>query len=110
MENPNHYRFMFMTPHPPEAVEKTGADRANPDQDAYAFLRATVAAGLAAGRYRDGLNDPDLIAQALWSGTHGLVSLHLTKGADPCLNFRPVKAAAKLVIDSMLRGLVKEVT
>src|SRR5262249_23674320 len=41
---PSHYRLMFMTPRPPRSEAACGAiEKGNPDQDAYAFLRATVA-------------------------------------------------------------------
>jgi AcrR family transcriptional regulator len=107
MSNPNHYRFMFMTPQPVPEASDLSIDRGNPDQDAYAFLRATVAEAIEAGGLRDDCDDPDLAAQILWSGVHGLVSLHLNKGDDPCLAFRPVKEAARLLVDVMLRGLSK---
>jgi AcrR family transcriptional regulator len=108
MAHPNHYRFMFMTKHPLPDPDALGFDRSNPDQDAYAFLRATVAEAIATGRFRDEYADPDAVAQVLWSGVHGLVSLHLTKGHDPCLSFRPVKATARLLVDATIRGLLKE--
>jgi AcrR family transcriptional regulator len=108
MEHPNHYRFMFMTPHPVPGPEATSIERGNPDQDAYAFLRATVAEAIDAGRLREDCGDPDLVAQILWSGVHGLVSLHLNKGNDPCLSFRPVKASVRLLVDVTIRGLVRE--
>ena len=42
LNNPNHYRRMFMTPHPPVAK---GAEelmgKGNPEEDAYELLRAT---------------------------------------------------------------------
>jgi AcrR family transcriptional regulator len=108
MDHPNDYRFMFMTPHPVPGPGEASIERGNPDQDAYAFLRATVAEAIAAGRLRDDCDDPDMVAQVLWSGAHGLVSLQLNKGDDPCLSFRPVKATARLLVESMTRGIVKE--
>jgi AcrR family transcriptional regulator len=108
MSYPNHYRFMFMTQHPVPDPSALSFERGNPDQDAYAFLRAAVAEAIAAGRLRPELDDPDLVTQVLWSGAHGLVSLHLTKGDDPCLAFRPIKAAAKLLIDVTTRGLLRD--
>jgi AcrR family transcriptional regulator len=107
MEHPNDYRFLFMTPHPTPAEGKTSIERGNPDQDAYAFFRAMVAEAIAAGRLREECGDPDMVAQILWSGVHGLVSLHLIKGGDPCLPFRPVKATARLLVETMTRGIVK---
>lgn len=108
IENPHHYRFMFLSDHPLPDPDRFPIDRNNPDVDAYAFFRATVAEAIAAGRFREECDDPDTVAQVLWSGAHGLVSLHLTKGNDPCLPFRPVKTTARLLIDATLRGLLKE--
>lgn len=108
MTNPNHYRFMFMTPHPIPDPDGLSIERGNPDQDAYAFLRATVAEAITAGRFREDCDDPDMVAQVLWSGVHGLVSLHLTKGDDPWLSFRPIKATARLLVDTNIDGLLRE--
>jgi AcrR family transcriptional regulator len=108
MANPNHYRFMFMTLHPVPGPTDLAIERGNPDQDAYAFLRATVAEAIAAGRFREDCDDADMVAQVLWSGVHGLVSLHLTKGCDHALSFRPVKATANMLVDTMIRGFLKE--
>ena len=47
---PGHYRFMFMTPHPHRPEEACGdSGRGDPDQDAYAFVRATVVEAIADG-------------------------------------------------------------
>jgi AcrR family transcriptional regulator len=108
MTNPNHYRFMFMTPHPIPEPADLSIEQGNPDQDAYAFLRATVAEAIMAGRFREDCDDPDMVAQVLWSGVHGLVSLHLTKRDDPCLSFRPIKATERLMVDTIIRGLLRE--
>src|SRR5512139_3581766 len=39
LEHPNHYRLMFMTPHPapPKDDEETAKRKGNPEADAYAF-------------------------------------------------------------------------
>src|ERR1700757_2609359 len=44
LENPNHYRMMFMTAHPKlsDEAEKEKLGKGNPEEDAYAFLRLTV--------------------------------------------------------------------
>lgn len=107
MSHPNHYRFMLMTSHPVPDPAALSFDRNNPDHDTYAFLRATVAEAIVAGRFRDDCDDPDMVAQVLWSGVHGLVSLHLTKGDNACLSFRPVKVTARLLVDATIRGLLK---
>src|SRR5215475_11841852 len=47
---PNHYRLMFMTVHP-EGMQAADSRirRGNPEEDAYAFLRATVAEAIETG-------------------------------------------------------------
>jgi AcrR family transcriptional regulator len=109
LDFPNHYRLMFMTPHPPMALsEKDAAKRGNPEEDAYAFLKTTVEEGLAAGRFRSELTDADLVSQAVWAGTHGAISLPIAKCNDSWIAWRPTKKNAALVIDAMIRGLIRD--
>ncbi|MFO0953310.1 MAG: TetR/AcrR family transcriptional regulator [Isosphaeraceae bacterium] len=105
-KNPNHYRLMFMVPHSHEMVEAGAIEHGNPDQDAYAFLKATVAECIAAGRFLAQYDDPDTVAQMLWASVHGLVSLHLAKGEDGWIVFRPLKKTAQELIDVTLRGML----
>ena len=108
LAHPNQYRLMFMTPHPKACPENSTIEHGNPDQDAYAFLKATVAEAMAAGRFRAEFDDADLVAQIVWSGVHGLAALHLTKGNDGWIEFRPLQSTAKHVIEVMIRGLIRE--
>ena len=107
LEQTSAYKFLFMN----TAIEqfpKIGLiERGNPAQDCYAYLRATVAEGLAAGRFRADLTDADQIAQLFFSGTHGVVSLHLARGKDPWVEWRPVRETARLMMDALIRGLTK---
>ena len=105
VRHPSHYRIMFMTPHP--SPEGSAIEKGNPDQDAYAFLRSMVAEGLAAGAFRAEYDDPDLMAQVIWSSVHGVASLHLVLGADTWCPWRPIKAVARTMVDVMIRGLVR---
>src|SRR5579862_7795057 len=79
-EHPNHYRLMFMTPHPPDMapLDKKG----NPDQDAYAFLVWTVGQAIASGGLRPEFSNVELTAQTIWGAMHGLIALHVAKGND----------------------------
>jgi AcrR family transcriptional regulator len=109
LEHPSHYRLMFMTLHhhdfdDPEALEQR---KGHPDVDGYAFLVQTVAAGMEARRYREDLNDADLIAQTYWAGVHGVASLQIAKGADPWLQWRDVETRARTMGDALLRGLTR---
>lgn len=106
LEHPQHYLFMFMTPSPPLAPEDSAIRQGDPDEDAYAFLHATVAQALAAGRFRPEYGDADLVAQLLWSSMHGLVALHLTHSKDPWVHWRPIEQSARAMLDVMLRGLM----
>ena len=97
-----------MTPHPhrPEEVcEEVG--HGDPDQDAYAFVRATVVEAVAAGLFRDEYQDPDLLSQVFWSGVHGVAALHLIMGEDTWVQWRPVEEVAQTAIELIIRGLVK---
>jgi AcrR family transcriptional regulator len=103
IEFPHHYRIMFMTSIPVhEHVEK------NPEEDAYGFLVATVSEGIAQGRFRPELTDPEELAQIVWGGVHGLVSLHLAKCHDPWIDWRDLRTTSMKSIDAMIRGLVRD--
>jgi AcrR family transcriptional regulator len=106
-EYPNHYRLMFMMPHPHPKEEEMAAHKGNPEEDAYAFLKATVAEGIAAGRFLPGLDDAELLAQTMWAGMHGVVSLQIAKVEDPWVDWRPAQARAELMVDTLIRGLLR---
>src|SRR5262249_54375953 len=109
LQYPNHYRLMFMTPHiHHEEGDCTEFERDDPDQDAYAFLRATIVEGLQAGAFRTKYRDPDLLSQVVWSGMHGVASLHLIKGKDVWVHWRPVEQVAKTAVDVLIRGLLRD--
>ncbi|HYL05175.1 MAG TPA: TetR/AcrR family transcriptional regulator [Thermoanaerobaculia bacterium] len=108
LSHPNHYRLMFMTPHPPLSHEDSVIERGNPEQDAYAFLKGTLAEALAAGRLRPGLEDLDLLTQTVWSGIHGVVSLEIAKRNDDWVDWRPAAERVRLMIDFLARCLWQE--
>jgi AcrR family transcriptional regulator len=108
LEYPNHYRFLFMTEHPPVTPEMSAIQRGNPDQDSYAFLRGTIDEGLAQGRFKPELRDPDLICQIAWASAHGLVSLHNVKNHDAWLDWRPPRETARRLIDLVLDGMLRK--
>jgi AcrR family transcriptional regulator len=110
IENPNHYRLMFMTPHPPLPVEESEIEQGNPEEDAYAFLVSIVREGLANGRFRPELRDPQLISQVVWSGVHGIVSLEIAKCNDDWVDWTPLKKRIEVMVDSLIRGLTVDET
>lgn len=104
LENPHSYRFLFMTSktavHPERSLVR---DR--PEENAYLMLRATIEEALHKGLFRKGLKDADALAQSFLAGVHGVVALHLTNFNDPWIPWRPVKARARLMLDTLIRGL-----
>lgn len=108
LSHPNHYRLMFMTPHPHHEEDEVDLDKGNPEEDAYAFLRGSVAEAIAAGRLLPEMDDADLVAQTLWAGMHGVVSLQCAKAEDPWVEWRAVSERTRMMIDTLIRGMVRE--
>ena len=106
-EYPNHYRLMFMTPHPP-IPHDDDPSRDNPEEDAYAFLRMTIEESIAQNRLRPELTDVELVAQTVWAGVHGVVSLHLAKANDSWVKWRPAKKRVQKMLDTLVNGIVRE--
>jgi len=107
---PNHYKFMFMTPHPPhEPDEEDREVMGNPEVDAYAFLKWAVQRAIDAGRFREELQDAELISQTLWAAVHGVIALNIAKCSDTWVDWRPLEQRAEMMLDVTLRGLVREV-
>ncbi len=108
LQNPNHYRLMFMTPHPRIEFDGEDAERkGNPEEDAYAFLKGIISAGIAQGRFRGDLKDVELIAQTVWAGVHGVISLQIAKCNDDWVEWKPLKKRATFMIETLIDGLKK---
>lgn len=107
---PNHYRFMFMTPHPAIEPDKEECEKiGNPELDAYAFLKWAVQQAISAGRLREELTDVELVSQTLWAAVHGVISLSIAKSKDAWVDWRPVQERAETMLDVTMRGLLREV-
>jgi AcrR family transcriptional regulator len=107
LEYPNHYRLMFMTPHPANHIPDD-ISKGNPEEDAYALLKLTVEEALKAGRFRSDIKSADLVAQTLWAGVHGVASLQIAKHQDHWVTWRPITERSDLMLDGLLRGLVRD--
>ena len=108
IHNPNHYKFMFMTSHP--GIEPDEEDReimGNPERDAYAFLKGAVQLAIDAGCFREEFKDADIIAQTLWAGIHGVISLQIAKCKDAWVEWRPIKERTEIMLQLMMHGLVR---
>lgn len=106
---PNHYKLMFMTPHPPAELDDRDHEiKGNPESDAYAFLKLSVQQAIDAGYFCDDLRDADLISQTMWAAVHGVISLQIAKCNDAWVDWRPMEQRATLMLDGILRGMLKE--
>ncbi|MDX2037698.1 MAG: TetR/AcrR family transcriptional regulator [Isosphaeraceae bacterium] len=104
--NPYQYKLMFMTAKVAEIEHgHPMLERNDPDQDAYAFLVATITHAIDAGEFDLAPRDPHLVAQVFWAGLHGIISLHLTHACDPAIEWRPIPETAEFMIGALIRGL-----
>jgi AcrR family transcriptional regulator len=108
MRYPNHYKFMFMTSHPPqEPNEEDREIMGNPEVDAYAFLKWAVQQAIDGGCFREELQDTELVSQTLWAAVHGVISLDIAKCEDSWVDWRPLQQRARMMLDVTLRGLAR---
>lgn len=112
-EHPHHYRFMFMEPWPeggpsPEDLPPGQIEQGNPDQDAYAFLKQAVTRCIEAGRFKARYADPDVVTTLCWGAAHGVVSLYLTHGGDPWVDFKAPQETAMALLDASLDGMLAQ--
>ena len=107
LQNPEHYRLMFITPGPEPTPDEMRIEKGNPDQDAYAFLLEAVREAMAASRFRPQFKDAELLAQVLWASVHGLVALHLNKDKGRWVEWRPASKAVQLITGAYLDGLLR---
>lgn len=105
---PNHYKFMFMTPHPPHQPDDVDREMmGNPEMDAYAFLKWAVQQAIDAGSLKEEFCDAELVSQTLWASVHGVISLHIAKGTDPWVDWRPLQQRAELMLDLPLLAMAR---
>jgi AcrR family transcriptional regulator len=103
---PNHYRLMFMSAIPTSHSEDALARKGNPNEDAYAFLRATVASAIEAGLFRPEYKDADLVSQTLWAAVHGVASLEIANWCDESwVRWAPFDERTEMMLNGIMRGL-----
>ncbi len=106
---PNHYRLMFMTPIPVDNDEAEREKRqGKPESDAYALLHLLVQKAAEEGALRDPHTDADLVAQTLWAGLHGVISLHIVMYGDEWIAWRPLEERIETMLDALGGGLFEE--
>jgi len=105
---PNHYRLMFMTPHTPFVSEQSTLQLNNPEQDAYFQLKKVVHEVFLADKFNDEITNPDLVAQTIWAGIHGVCSLEISMSQDQWVNWCDISDRLVMMQTVMVRGLLKE--
>ena len=106
LNNPSQYRFMFMTDHGVFEPEEVGLDKNNPEESAYAFLQICVADAIDQKRIRPELcENPNQVANMLWSAVHGVVSLHMVKCHVHWVDWGDPRKLSEMMVDSVIRGI-----
>ena len=107
LQNPNHYRLMFMTPRAPCNLDITSIQQGNTEQDAYAQLTLVVKDAFDAGLFRPEIVNFELIAQTLWASTHGVCSLEIALGKETWIQWSEVEARLNVMQDIIFAGLLR---
>ncbi len=109
-EFPNQYRLMFMTPdlHRVEPRQEDLDHKGDPDHDAFAFLKRAVEEAMERGAFAPEHKDPELLAQVLWAGVHGVASLQVSHGECPWMDWRSLDRRSRTMCEAVLRGLLNE--
>ena len=114
-KHPNHYRFMFMTPHAQvqgeceiQAAYEADQGKNDPNENSYLFLLQACEQAIKQGRLRKELTDPNLVAQTFWAAVHGVASIEVTFKNDPWIQFADLETRAATMVDGIIRGLVRE--
>ncbi len=105
---PRHYQLLFMTPmRKPVAPAHVDADSPDEGIAGYHLLLHTVEEIMTAGRFRAELTDAQALAQIIWAGVHGLVSVMIVAGHVAEFAWRPHDELTSIWFDSMMRGMLR---
>ncbi|WP_347989854.1 TetR/AcrR family transcriptional regulator [Methylomonas sp. AM2-LC] len=107
LQYPNHYRLMFMTPRPNCDPDTSAIEKGNAEQDGYALIQQLVQAVFAADLFRADISDCELLVQTLWAGMHGVCSIEITLGKDQWVEWTTIEERLNLMLNVMLRGLLR---
>ncbi len=102
LKHPQHYLASFVVPYEQAPPEDAALHLAEDSQGmrAFAYLRNSVAACIAAGKFRG--VDVETASRALWAAVHGITSLLIVHSHFPWGDREQV---INLVVDSMVTGL-----
>ena len=107
LKMPRHYQLLFLTP--PTGSDKHAKSVTEPAGiEGYRVLLGTIEECMRAGKLRADLDDANAVAQVVWAGVHGLVSLLIVKGSQPAFRWASRKQLAKTSFEVCMRGLFRE--
>ena len=104
---PRHYQLLFMTP-AKHAVDKHKRHEAPPGIEGYQLLLQTVMECIATKQLRADFDDPHIVAQAIWSCVHGLVSLLIVMGDHEQFHWRASAELVQVALGSLVRGMLAD--
>ena len=100
LQNPNHFRFMFMSDHHKDETHGP----ADPGWRSFGSLLEAVERAVAAGRFRP--IDALTAAQVLWMNVHGIACALVTLPAEKWPHGPAAKDLVEQVIENGIRGLL----
>ena len=103
VENPEHYRIMFMRreDHRPEQY----AQERVLETGLFGVVLPVVQQGIDEGRFRPEWDDPLMIAWVLWMAVHGITSAAV---AMPNFPAPPLDAQLQATVDAVLHGILAD--
>lgn len=108
LEHPQQYKVLFVLDPVPALDHEALVDRGNPESDAYAILELAVTNALAAGHFAGFKSRPQLVAQLLWAGMHGVVSIENRRHEGMKIPFEPIEDRVVSMCDVAIAGLQVE--
>ena len=98
VENPEHYRIMFMRHH--DHTPEQYADDRVLERGSFASMISLIGRGIESGALRQDI-DPACVTWALWSALHGLVALLVSK---PNMPGPPVQDRIDALLEILMTG------
>ncbi len=102
---PRHYQLLFLTPAKHAHDSADGASRPA-GIEGYRLLVQTVTECIDTGRFRADLKDAHVVAQAIWSAVHGLVSLLIVMGEHEEFHWRSSSKLVEVTLGSLVGGML----
>ena len=96
---PNHYRLLFMTPHPKDEDPEFQYEGSEGEKS-FEYLLEITTQGVQQGKFRKA--DPLMLAQMCWCMMHGITSLLITQTAFPWVH---KESLIQGTVEAIVRGV-----